>query len=73
MKDEVFGLDHTDEFAALIRDLAPLGLMEFWAKLKVRESLRITSCQSPEALADLRSRCLLIDELSNFTKSLSKP
>lgn len=68
--DEVFGLSHSPDFVRMMRATEEVGFSDFLSRLKVSEALKIASATTEEERTKVHVRVLLIDELSNFTKSL---
>jgi len=70
MTDDVFNLEHSDEFIRVFRHLREVGWEDFLERLKTREALQIASATDEEKRTKVHVRVLLIDELSNFSKCL---
>lgn len=70
MKDPVFGIELPLTFIETFKVLQQVDWLDFLEALKVREALKIASATSEDERAKVQVRVLMIDELSNFSKSL---
>lgn len=68
--DEIFNLEHTEDFLRVFRQLNEVGWQDFLDRLKMREALQIASATDEEKRTKVHVRVLLIEELSNLTKNL---